>query len=217
LLMGIRDEFISRPWQPPGRHWPGSPLVGGRDEQAGGTWLAVDPDALTVACVLNGRGRPAAENIRRTRGELPLGRMGDLASYDPFHLVRASYTEVSVLSWDGERESRRLLGPGTHVITNVGLDPDDPKVRYFGPKFAAHRPSGVPSVPSASAADAWRPWQALADGDGLPPDDPRAIRVRRRLPDGRDWGTTSISYVALSMSAMRYDFQSIPGDFYEIK
>src|SRR5512146_885783 len=39
LLLGIRDEFTGRPWRPPARHWPGSPLIGGRDEEAGGTWL----------------------------------------------------------------------------------------------------------------------------------------------------------------------------------
>jgi hypothetical protein len=44
LMLGIRDEFVGRPWQPPARHWPGSPLIGGLDEQAGGTWLAVHPE-----------------------------------------------------------------------------------------------------------------------------------------------------------------------------
>ena len=56
LLLGVRDEFAGRPWQPPARHWPGSPLIGGRDEQAGGTWLAVHPAVPRVGCILNGRG-----------------------------------------------------------------------------------------------------------------------------------------------------------------
>ena len=46
LLLGIRDEFTGRPWQRPARHWPGSPLTGGRDEQAGGTWLVMIVDRL---------------------------------------------------------------------------------------------------------------------------------------------------------------------------
>jgi len=42
LLVGVRDELSDRAWEPPGRHWPDHPgLVGGRDLQAGGTWLAV--------------------------------------------------------------------------------------------------------------------------------------------------------------------------------
>ena len=72
LLMGFRDEFTGRPWQPPARHWPGSPLIGGRDEQAGGTWLAVHPAVPRVSCILNARGRQAALSRRRSRGELPL-------------------------------------------------------------------------------------------------------------------------------------------------
>lgn len=205
LLIGIRDEFTARSWRPPGRHWPGKALIGGLDEQAGGTWLAVDPDAFQVACVLNGRGEQAPADIRRSRGELPLGMMAELRCYDPFHLVTADPASVTVLSWDGHSRQRRVLDPGTHVITNAGLDPDDQKVKYFGPRFAAERPSGDRS---ASFADAWRPWLDLADGDGLPADDPRAIRVQRKLPDGRVWGTTSVSYVALAKGAMRYDFRA---------
>ena len=63
LLLGIRDEFTGRPWQPPARHWPGSPLIGGRDEQAGGTWLAVQPELPRVSCILNGRGEFAPARL----------------------------------------------------------------------------------------------------------------------------------------------------------
>src|SRR5208282_3383939 len=72
LLLGVRDEFTGRPWQPPARHWPGSPLTGGLDEQAGGTWLAVHPGIPRVSCILNTRGQQAALEGRRSRGELPL-------------------------------------------------------------------------------------------------------------------------------------------------
>jgi hypothetical protein len=74
LLLGVRDELTGRPWRPPARHWPGSPLIGGLDEQAGGTWLAVNPviGAPRVAALLNGRGPQADQARRRSRGELPL-------------------------------------------------------------------------------------------------------------------------------------------------
>src|SRR4051812_23307899 len=96
LLAGVRDELTDRAWRPPTRHWPDHPgLVGGRDELAGGTWLALDPATPRVACVLNGVGRAAPERTRRSRGELPLllagtGALeGDPAPYDPFHLIGA--------------------------------------------------------------------------------------------------------------------------------
>ena len=60
-------------------------------------------------------------------------------------------------------------------------------------------------------------WPALvmrwvAGGDGLPNTDPAAIIARRELPDGRLWGTTSVSLVALGPAGLRYDFQPIPAD-----
>ena len=140
LLLGIRDEFTGRPWQPPARHWPApqwSPLIGGRDEQAGGTWLAVHPELSRVGCVLNGRGEFAPPDRRRSRGDLPLraaaeGRLAleelrqdpdQLARYDPFYLVCADlnpFPSVLMLSWDGTAPGRTELGPGTHVLTNSG-------------------------------------------------------------------------------------------------
>ncbi len=249
LLLGVRDEFVGRAWQPPARHWPGSPLIGGRDEQAGGTWLAVHPAVPRVACILNARGEPAPPAVRRTRGELPLraGAEGPavlrtmgaeaLASYDPFHLVCADPAGALVLSWDGATATLEDLSPGTHVLTNPGhlYPPQDQqtettktdataaereaetaarlKAARFGPKFAAHRPSGDPA---ATIAGAWGDWLKLAVGDGLAVTDPDAIIVRRELPDGRIWGSTSVTLIALATKAgtpaIRYDFLPDPAD-----
>ena len=227
LLLGARDELTDRPWLPPARHWPGSPLLGGLDKQAGGTWLAVHPGIPRVACLLNGRGTQADPVRRRSRGELPLRTAADgagvlkeladdpdsLAAYDPFHLVCADLGAVRLLSWDGERPAARDLEPGTHLLTNAGhAYPEDPvtepKAAHFGPKFAAARPSGDPALP---AEQAWGDWLTLAAGDGLDPGDPRAIVARRNLPDGRVWGTTSLSLVALAADGLRYDFQAQVG------
>jgi Transport and Golgi organisation 2 len=114
-LLGVRDELATRPWLPPARHWPGSPLVGGIDEQAGGTWLAVHPGVPRVACLLNGRGPLADPARRRSRGELPLRaaaagpevlrQLADdpdaLAAYDPFHLICATPDGATALTWPG--------------------------------------------------------------------------------------------------------------------
>jgi hypothetical protein len=233
LLLGFRDELTSRPWQPPARHWPGSPLVGGRDEQAGGTWLAVHPGLPRVACILNARGQQAPPDARISRGDLPLRAAaegtealrtlhddhGTLARYDPFFLICADVipeTQALMLSWDGQRSAlEQLQAPGTHLITNAGhtyppgsQDPDA-KAEHFGPKFAAYRPD---AAPTATIKDAWGDWLTLAGGDGLSETDPAAILVRHELPDGQVYGTTSVSLVALAPNGLRYDFQSVPGD-----
>ncbi len=132
LLAGIRDELVDRAWEPPGQHWPDYPgLVGGRDLLAGGTWLALAPEAGRVACVLNGRGRMAPARSRRSRGVLPLqaaveGKLGraGLADFDPFHLLSAEPETATLWSWDGERLTDRELTAGLHVVVNSGLDSD---------------------------------------------------------------------------------------------
>jgi len=233
LLLGLRDELTGRPWQPPARHWPGSPLVGGRDEQAGGTWLAVHPQIPRVACILNARGSEAPPANRRSRGELPLRAAADgpqaltqlhedpgtLARYDPFFLICADLVpavSALMLSWDGTRAALESLEPGqTHLITNAGHtypqagEHADAKAEHFGAKFAAQRPD---ADPAATIKDAWGDWLTLAGGDGLSDTDPAAIVVRHELPDGRVYGTTSVSLVALGAGGLRYDFQPVPSD-----
>jgi hypothetical protein len=223
LLAGIRDELVSRAWQPPARHWPDYPgLVGGRDLLAGGTWLALAPQASRVACVLNARGRMAPEQTRRSRGVLPLQAALDgklaragLADFDPFHLVSAEPGAAMLWSWDGEGLTERELAAGLHIIVNGGLGTSDmdherARIDHFLPRLrAAARPAPRPGLP---VSQAWGSWLPLMNGDGLDPSDPRALIVRRDLGDGRIWGTTSISLVALAHDGLRYDFNGRPGE-----
>ena len=60
-------------------------------------------------------------------------------------------------------------------------------------------------------AAAWGEWLTLAAGDGLDPGDPRAIIASRNLPDGRVWGSGSVTLVGLAADGLRYDFQPHPG------
>lgn len=223
LLAGIRDEIVDRAWEPPGRHWPDHPgLTGGRDLAAGGTWLAVAPAAQRVACVLNGRGQMAPERSRRTRGVLPLlvaehGKLdpAGLADFDPFHLLSTEPGRAVLWSWDGAELAERQLPAGLHIIVNSGLDGDAmdherARIAHFLPRLrGARRPDPRPGDPVPLA---WGAWLPLLNGDGLGPQDPGALIVRRDLGDGRIWGTTSISLVALSPDGPRYDFTAAPGD-----
>ncbi len=226
LLAGVRDELADRAWEPPGRHWPDHPgLIGGRDLLAGGTWLAVAPAAQRVACVLNARGRMAPEASRRTRGVLPLqaaelGKLerAGLAGFDPFHLLSAEPGRAVLWSWDGAELAERELTAGLHMVVNSGLDGElrdamdheRARIAHFLPRLSgARRPDPRPGDPVSLA---WGAWLPLLDGDGLAPDDPRALIVRRDLGGGRIWGTTSISLVALSAGGLRYDFTPAPGD-----
>jgi uncharacterized protein with NRDE domain len=214
LLAGVRDELVDRAWRPPARHWPDHPaLIGGRDELAGGTWLALDPAAPRVACVLNGVGTAAPEEIRRSRGGLPLALAetgtldGDLHGFDPFHLIGADPEGVRLWSWDGERLTARKLEPGLHMVVNSGLaeagsrggdDYMSARVAHFRPLFEA-------------AGHDREAWLRLLNGEGLATSDDRALIVARDLGDGRIWGTTSISLTTFGTDGVTYDFTAEPG------
>ena len=199
LLAGVREEFTSRAWQPPARHWPDRPgLIGGRDLQAGGTWLAVAPDARRVACVLNGRGRMAPAATRRTRGELPLSAAADgklpptdLADLDPFRLLVAEPGRALLSSWNGSQLAEQDLGPGLHMVVNSGLasgPAGDLLSAGAGAPDAASADSGPGGLTADQAADA-RAHELARIGYFLP-----RLRAARRphpepgVPVATAWG-----------------------------
>ena len=217
LLGAVRDEFVERPWDPPGFHWeaPFAGLIGGRDQRAGGTWLAVDPAARSVAALLNAgkRDEPADKAPRPTRGTLALriltaeGLPEDVSRYDRFHLLRVTLERSELWSWDGEDLTHQVLEAGDHIIVNVGLDTDDdPLIPHFAPLLT--------KIPSELGA-----WRGLMAGDSLDPGDERALVVRKEI-EGHLYGTTSGSLVALSASDVRYEFTATPAapaSWYEVR
>jgi hypothetical protein len=163
-----------------------------------------------------------------------------LANFDPFILVTAEPERAIARSWDGDTLTEREFAPGLHFAVNSGwatdLLPDLPlqpanrlnlgqplsasqangrahelaRIAYFLPRFAAaSRPDPKPGQP---VAEAWKEWFPLLNGDGIATHDDQALIVRRDFGDGRVWGSTSISLVALSPDGLRYDFTGTPGD-----
>ncbi|GAB3157899.1 hypothetical protein GCM10027059_01750 [Myceligenerans halotolerans] len=70
------------------------------------------------------------------------------------------------------------------------------------------------TVPQVATAEWWGGWAELMRGDGLAEDDPRALLVRHELPDGRVFGSTSATLVALGREPgrARMDFTGTPSD-----
>lgn len=103
LVAANRDELRTRPWRPPGRHWPDrADVVAGLDELAGGSWLGLN-DHGVVAGILNRVGTLGPAAGKRSRGELVLEALDhadataaatalaelDPDAYRPFNLVVA--------------------------------------------------------------------------------------------------------------------------------
>lgn len=220
VLGAVRDEFTERPWDPPAAHWngPSAHLVGGRDRTAGGTWMAVDPERPAVAAVLNGLPRPPLpEGTRPTRGTLCLDLLttgtvpdGDaIADYDAFHLLLASPDGARLWSWDGEVRTEQELAPGDHLVVNLGANTDaDPLVGHFRPLLAG---TEDPRLDDPEDLSGWAAWTDLLAGDGLDPEDPRALIIRKEVK-GRTYGSTSASLVALGPAGVRYAFNPDPAD-----
>jgi len=150
LLAANRDEFHARPtramawWD-----WPDGPLAG-RDEQAGGTWLAVSRDGRWAA-VTNFRD-PRADNGQRSRGELPAdfisGHRPAEAYVKAVHDRRADYGPFNLLAGDpgslwycSTHAEPRAVSPGVHALSNGLLDEPWPKSRHVATALGGLRPS----------------------------------------------------------------------------
>lgn len=206
LLAANRDESVSRPWDPPARHWPDREDVrAGIDREAGGTWLGLN-DHGVVAAVLNRSGSlgPAAD--KRSRGELPLEALDhaeaqaaaealaslDAGAYRSFNLVIADNRDAFWIKGEGRGDVIVSPAPtGVSVLTAHDLNDTaaSPRARHYIPAFEAA------PAPDPSAGD-WAAWETLlgsrdkARGEHDPN---AAIHVET------DWGfgTVSSSLIAL--------------------
>ncbi|KAI4322045.1 hypothetical protein L6164_021770 [Bauhinia variegata] len=142
ILLQNRDEFFDRPTQPLA-WWPGDKILGGRDEVAGGTWLASTRDAR-VAFLTNYR-EIEKLTVPKSRGELPIRYLesnksprefaeevlNEADQYNGFNLILADIctkTMVYVTNRpDGDNRSLSEITPGIHVLTNASLDASWPK------------------------------------------------------------------------------------------
>jgi uncharacterized protein with NRDE domain len=137
LVAANRDEQHARPTRA-AAWWPGSPeILGGRDELAGGTWLAVDRRGRLAAVTNIREGQPRAQ--LRSRGALaaefvaglePTERYSARAAregerYGAFNLLLFDGTE---LYYTSNRAPAERLGPGLHALSNAPPGQEWPKV-----------------------------------------------------------------------------------------
>jgi uncharacterized protein with NRDE domain len=146
VVAANRDELLDRPAQAMAVLRASSPRVlGGRDELAGGTWLAVNEHGV-VAGLTNRPARAGRDPARRSRGELPLA----LATHTSAELaVEAFATDFRPSDYNaawvlvGDRDGLfyldmtgsdvpviEALAPGIHILENRPLGAPSPKVDH---------------------------------------------------------------------------------------
>ena len=143
VIAANRDEFLRRPaaaldwWRPA----PGAePLLGGRDLQAGGTWMGLSATGR-VALLTNVRDPARQRSAAPSRGGIvsawlatPLSaddfwRDTVARAHNPFNLVAADLRKGTWWWADDRAAAPRLLGPGLYGLSNALLDTPWPKVQ----------------------------------------------------------------------------------------
>lgn len=211
LLAANRDERLDRPWDPPGRFWPG--IVGGRDATAGGTWMALNRSGV-VAAVLNRPGSLGPAPGKRSRGELPLLALEsataeaaaravsglDAGLYRTFNLVIADAETAWFVAGLGSGAPRAgLLPEGVSMVT--AHPPND----LTSPRTARHLPHFRDATPPEPPE--WKTWPALlGDSTG-------AAGEALNVPPLGGFGTVCASLLALGAEARReWRFAAGPPD-----
>jgi uncharacterized protein with NRDE domain len=131
ILAGNRDEFYSRA-SSEAHWWSDKPdILGGRDLEAGGTWLALHRNGR-FATVTNYREAQARSSGLRSRGELVTGFLDSTLSpldylesidsdrYAGFNLI-AGDTRVAAYA-SNRGNAPRELAPGVYGLSNASLD-----------------------------------------------------------------------------------------------
>ena len=139
LLLANRDEFYARPTTPLHR-WAEQPILAGRDQQSGGTWLGMTPSGRWAALtnfrqvpslkpspeLLRSRGLLVSEYLASDVSPLEFARQIELLRYEGFSLLLGTREQAVVVSNRGTAPT--VLAAGLYVLSNALIDEPWPKV-----------------------------------------------------------------------------------------
>ena len=195
-LVANRDEFHGRPAAPAGRDPEHPRVYGGRDLQAGGSWLMASSDGR-LAAVTNVRVGLAADAAPLSRGDLVRGFAAGQSPFaaftDRLRDDAMQYGRFNLLLWDGEdlavatnhpafRVQR--VDPGVHAMSNGAFDAPWPKAMHATAALREWLQASAHETPPDAAA--LEPlFAAMADAspapDGLLPDTGVGLELERKL------------------------------------
>ncbi|WP_106418346.1 NRDE family protein [Salinicola tamaricis] len=226
-LAANRDEFHARPSAALHR-WQDAPLLGGRDLEGGGTWLAAAPGgrfaALTnvrdahMATPADAPSRGALVTAALQAGE-PQRWLQDLASagaqrYAGFNLLLREGDRLWVLHHGRDATTLDEVAPGLHGLSNAALNTPWPKL------VRARE-----ALRQALADGDWQNsmWQAMHDtrptADAKLPDTGVGLATEQRLSPifilGETYGTRATTLVSaaagvITLTEQRYAGMGVP-------
>jgi uncharacterized protein with NRDE domain len=208
LLVGNRDEAHARPSAPLAR-WEDAPIIGGRDLEAGGTWLGVSDDGR--CCVVTNVRDPNDPQHGASRGLLATDYLGgsadattharklsaNAANYRPFNLLTFDASSAFYL---GNRPIPHVqpVAHGVHGLSNADFNTPWPKTSALMQRLQHW-------IDASEEADFAPLFAALADErqapDALLPDTGVGLERERWLSSafirGEQYGTRASTIVAI--------------------
>ena len=220
-LIANRDEFHARPAAPASFDPEFTDVYGGRDLQAGGSWLLASTRGR-LAAVTNVRVGRNPEAAPRSRGALVRAFAADTASAADFASTlaptAAEYGRFNLLLWDGEVLEfasnhpsfvRLPVTPGLHAMSNGAFDARWPKSGHATRALAAwlESPASAGGIDAAALAPL---FDALADTTPAPdaalPDTGVGLELERALSPpfvrGKAYGTRCSTAVLVGDSGI---------------
>ncbi|XP_059300025.1 uncharacterized protein LOC132052480 [Lycium ferocissimum] len=222
LLFLNRDEYHDRPTKPLA-WWEDSDILGGRDELAGGTWLACTRSGR-VAFLTNVR-EIKSNSDAKSRGDLPVRflksdrsphdfseqLLREAGEYNGFNLIVADLCSMTMVYITNRPKDSGMsvteVSPGIHVLSNATLDSPWPKSRRLECSFKQLLDEyGESEIPIGQAAERIMRDSAKEDSNltGIYPPEWEyqlsSIFVDTETSKGR-YGTRSTSSLAVRSSS----------------
>jgi uncharacterized protein with NRDE domain len=147
ILIANRDEFFKRKTLPLNWWKDHQNILGGRDIEANGTWMAVNTSGKITA-VTNYRDLQNIDPDRRSRGELPVNYLlnGDSPDYYLKELHNSTHeyngynllagTKEGLLHYSNYEEKINHTSSGIHGLSNGLLNTPWPKVEKIKSEFS---------------------------------------------------------------------------------
>jgi uncharacterized protein with NRDE domain len=222
VLAANRDEFHQRPaaalaW------WPEPRMLAGRDLQAGGTWLAIGPDAR-FGVITNYRDMQGPLPGTPSRGQLipdflgssasaleyPVRLVPGLSRYSGFNLLIGDAKHLYYVANRAEQPTRELPA-GVHGLSNHLLDTPWPKLVRTRARFERllcdDRLS--PDALLAILTDRSPSQEYELPGSGLPPDIERVLSAPFIVNERYGTRSSTILVIghdgAVAITEQRYD------------
>lgn len=221
-LIANRDEFHGRPAAPAGFDPEAPDVYGGRDLQAGGSWLQVSIRGRLAAVtnVRTGSNAPAPRSRGALVRDFVRGRAAAGAFVDALAPTAGEYGPFNLLAWDGEalvfgsnhpHAAKHAVAPGLHAMSNGAFDAPWPKSAQATAALADWLAS--PASRSVAAGEPFEPlFRALAGCAPAPdealPETGVGVELERVLSSvfvrGATYGTRCSSIVLVGRSSLTF-------------